>query len=82
MNYNFQESMLGAVAVDSQYTYSGHRPEPLTESKRKSLFGGVSTSLKDGGDQIEYANQSPRIQQLYEEATARSGVTPRMSAFS
>lgn len=54
---------------------------PFTESKRKSLFGGVSTSLKDGGDQIEYADQSPRIQQLYEEATARSGVTPRMAAF-
>lgn len=54
---------------------------PFTESKRKSLFGGVSTSLKNGGDQIEYADQSPRIQQLYEEATAISGVMPRMSTF-
>ena len=54
---------------------------PFTESKRKSLFGGVSTSLKAGGDQIEYEDQSPRIQRMYEEATRESGAPMRMSAF-
>ncbi len=54
---------------------------PFTESKRKSLFGGVSTSLKLGGDQIEYEDQSPRIHQLYEEATRKNDVTVKMSEF-
>ncbi|MBA2690696.1 MAG: hypothetical protein H0U63_07830, partial [Burkholderiales bacterium] len=54
---------------------------PFTESKRKSLFGGVSTSVKAGGDQIEYEDQSPRIHQLYEEATGKNGVSVKMSAF-
>lgn len=54
---------------------------PFTESKRKSLFGGVSTSVKLGGAQIEYEDQSPRIHQLYEEATRKNGVTVRMSEF-
>jgi hypothetical protein len=30
---------------------------PFTEAKKKALFGGVSTSLKKGGDQIEYEDQ-------------------------
>ena len=54
---------------------------PFTESKRKSLFGGVSTSLKAGGDQIEYEDQSPRIHRMYEEAMRESGAPVRMSAF-
>ena len=54
---------------------------PFTESKRKSLFGGVSTSVKLGGAQIEYEDQSPRIHQLYEEATRKNGVTVKMSEF-
>ena len=55
---------------------------PFTESKRKSLFGGVSTSVKLGGAQIEYEDQSPRIAQLYEEATRKNGVEVRMSQFA
>ena len=54
---------------------------PFTESKRKSLFGGVSTSIKLGGAQIEYEDQSPRINQLYEEATRKNGVAAKMSGF-
>lgn len=54
---------------------------PFTESKRKSLFGGVSTSVKLGGAQIEYEDQLPRIHQLYEEATGKNGVTVKMSEF-
>lgn len=54
---------------------------PFTESKRKSMFGGVSTSIKLGGAQIEYEDQLPRIHRLYEEATRKSGVTVKMSEF-
>jgi oxalate decarboxylase/phosphoglucose isomerase-like protein (cupin superfamily) len=54
---------------------------PFTESKRASFFGGVSTSLKLGGAQIEYEDQSPRIQQLYEEAAKKNGFAVNMSRF-
>jgi quercetin dioxygenase-like cupin family protein len=72
-----------ASAVPARYlaTAYGSQRYPFTESKRKSLFGGVSTSLKQGGDQIEYADQSPLIHRLYEDATRRSGVTVRMAQF-
>ena len=72
-----------ASAVPARYfaTAYGSQRYPFTESKRRSLFGGVSTSLKQGGDQIEYADQSPRIHQLYQEATQRSGVEIRMAQF-
>jgi mannose-6-phosphate isomerase-like protein (cupin superfamily) len=51
---------------------------PFTESKRKSLFGGVSTSVKEGGDQIEYADQSPRVHELFKQEAAKNGVKVRM----
>jgi mannose-6-phosphate isomerase-like protein (cupin superfamily) len=61
---------------------------PFTESKRRSLTGrgadglkqgGVSTSVKDGGDQIEFEDQSPRIAALYAEATRKAGVEVKMA---
>ena len=69
-----------ASAVPARYlaTAYGSLRYPFTETKRKSLFGGVSTSLKEGGDQIEYADQSPRIHELYLAETARNGVTVKM----
>ena len=64
---------------------------PFTDSKRKSLTGGgadglkqggVSTSVKLGGAQIEFEDQAPRIHQLYLEETRMAGVEVRMPAFS
>jgi mannose-6-phosphate isomerase-like protein (cupin superfamily) len=59
---------------------------PFTDSKRRSLSGagqmkqgGVATSIKEGGDQIELEDQSPRIQELYVEETRKSGVEAKMS---
>ena len=63
---------------------------PFTDSKRKSLTGGgadglkqggVSTSVKEGGAQIEFEDQSPRIHQLYVEETRKLGVEAKMPAF-
>ena len=51
---------------------------PFTEGKRKALFGGVSTSVKQGGNQIEYADQSPRVHELFKREAAKNGVTVRM----
>src|SRR5258705_13964031 len=35
-------------------------------------------SRRVGGDQIDYADESPRIRQWFTEALARRGITPRM----
>ncbi len=56
---------------------------PFTDSKRKSMTGagkqgGVATSVKQGGDQIEFEDQSPRIQALYVKELASSGIEPKM----
>jgi hypothetical protein len=37
--------------------------------------------VKSGGDQIEYEDQSPKIQQLFLEATRKTGVEAKMAAF-
>jgi mannose-6-phosphate isomerase-like protein (cupin superfamily) len=68
----------GAVPARYLATAYGSLRYPFTESKRKSLFGGVSTSLKEGGDQIEYADQSPRVHELFEKETAKNGVMVKM----
>ena len=69
-----------ASAVPARYlaTAYGSLRYPFTESKRKSLFGGVSTSVKEGGDQIEYADQAPRVHALFVKETAKNGVKVKM----
>jgi hypothetical protein len=37
-----------------------------------------SRSVKDGGDQIEYEDQDPRIHALWLDEMRRHGVTPRL----
>ncbi len=37
-------------------------------------------SRRLGGDQIDYADESPRIRQWFAEALSRRGLTPRMEA--
>jgi hypothetical protein len=51
---------------------------PFTEGKRKALFGGVSTSVKQGGNQLEYADQPLRIHALFLEETAKNAVEVKM----
>ena len=67
-------------AVPARYlaTAYGSLRYPFTEGKRAALFGGVSTSVKKGGNQIEYADQDPRIHQLFVKETAKNGVTVKM----
>jgi uncharacterized RmlC-like cupin family protein len=51
---------------------------PFTEAKRRALMGSgdgqgaVAVSVKLGGDQIEFEDQSPRIDALYREELARA----------
>jgi hypothetical protein len=43
--------------------------------------GAVSTSIKDGGDQIDYEDQDPRIQEMWLEALSKNGVQSKMDKF-
>ena len=63
-------------------TAFGSTRYPFTDSKRKSKLGKFYTSVKLGGDQIEYEDQSERIAQLYEQATSQLGITVTMPEFS
>ena len=69
-------------AVPARYraTAYGSLRDPVTEGKRRALFGGVSTSVKAGGNQIEYADQDPRVHELFKAETAKNGVTVKMDA--
>jgi hypothetical protein len=43
--------------------------------------GAVSTSIKEGGDQIEYQDQDPRIHKTWLDELKKNGATPRMEKF-
>jgi len=57
---------------------------PLMVTQRHALLGkdgqkqGVSLSLKEGGGQIEYEDQDPRIHRMWLEEMKKNNVTPRM----
>jgi hypothetical protein len=54
---------------------------PLVASKRHLYDSGVDTSVKDGGNQIEYEDQDPRIHETYLRELAKTGVSSRMGKF-
>jgi uncharacterized RmlC-like cupin family protein len=68
-------------------TACGSLRYPFTESKRRALMGSgdgqgaVATSVRLGGDQIEFEDQSPRIHALYLEELARRGSDAPAPAF-
>jgi hypothetical protein len=53
---------------------------PFTTDKRR-VFLGMDVSVKDGGCQIEYEHQDPRIHQIYLSELARHGVKSGMAKF-
>ena len=66
-------------------TGTGGLRYPFSTENRRSLIGlkpgekgAVSTSLKEGGDQIEYEDQDPRIHRLWLAAMKKNGAPPRM----
>ncbi len=61
---------------------------PVTTQQRRSLLGlkpgekgAVSTSIKDGGDQVEYEDQDHRIHAIWLEEMKKNGVEPKMDKF-
>jgi cupin superfamily acireductone dioxygenase involved in methionine salvage len=53
---------------------------PFTADKRR-VFLGMDVNVRDGGCQIEYEDQDPRIHQIYLGELARHGVTSGMGKF-
>ena len=53
---------------------------PLTLDKRK-IFVGVDVDVKNGGAQIEYTDQDPRIHALYLAELAKNGVESGMGEY-
>jgi quercetin dioxygenase-like cupin family protein len=67
------------AAVPSRYfvmSFGGARH--FISSARKSGYEKMDKSVKDGGNQIEYEDEDPRILQLYERECALNGVESRM----
>jgi mannose-6-phosphate isomerase-like protein (cupin superfamily) len=66
-------------------TNVGNLRYPLTEARRRislstpSQKQATSRSVKEGGDQIEYEDQDPRIHQIWLEEMRRRGITPRLT---
>ncbi|HEX6549015.1 MAG TPA: hypothetical protein VF134_09770 [Candidatus Dormibacteraeota bacterium] len=50
---------------------------PFSEDKRRT-FKGMDVSLKDGGRQIEYEDQDPRIHSIYLDELRRRGIESKM----
>jgi hypothetical protein len=61
---------------------------PTMLGQRRSLLGvngekgAVSLSIKEGGDQIEYEDQDPRIHREWLQEMHKNGVMPKMDKFN
>jgi uncharacterized RmlC-like cupin family protein len=53
---------------------------PFTTAKM-NIFTGVDVSVKDGGAQIEYEDQDPRVHELYLAELAKKGVETHMGEY-
>jgi mannose-6-phosphate isomerase-like protein (cupin superfamily) len=57
---------------------------PLTEADRRTSMSengqkqAVSRSVKEGGDQIEYEDQDPRIHEIWLAEMKKAGITPKL----
>jgi mannose-6-phosphate isomerase-like protein (cupin superfamily) len=73
----------------SRYMATGvsNQRYPLTEAARNAsgenaAQGAVATSVKNGGGQIEYEDQDPRIHALWLEEMRKNGVTPQFEKYA
>ncbi|MCZ6495003.1 MAG: hypothetical protein O6924_02370 [Alphaproteobacteria bacterium] len=62
-------------------TAMGSTRYPFTAEKRELKLGVDVSVTKEGGFQIEYEDQDPRIHRLYLEELAKAGVACRMGEF-
>jgi hypothetical protein len=53
-------------------------------ARRQEILGekvAFATSTKEGGDQIEYEDQDPRIHPMWHDEIAKHGLTSKMDRF-
>jgi hypothetical protein len=43
--------------------------------------GGADVSIKQGGWQVEYEDENPKVHEIFEDELAKNGATCRMKAF-
>ncbi len=68
-----QPSRYLAVALGSlRYPFS---------SEKMALFSGVDVSVKDGGRQIEYEDQDPRIHGIFLDELGKAGIASEMGDY-
>jgi hypothetical protein len=46
-----------------------------------NVYRGVDVSTKDGGNQIEYTDQDPRVHQIYIDEMAKLKLKPKMDKY-
>jgi uncharacterized RmlC-like cupin family protein len=56
----------------------GSRRYPFLGSRRKGIEGGMDTSVKEGGRQIEFADQDPRVHAMWLQEVKATGVASAM----
>jgi hypothetical protein len=61
-------------------TAMGSTRYPFTAEKREAKLG-VAVSVTDGGYQVEYEDQDPRVHQFFLEELAKKDVACRMGEF-
>ena len=78
----------GTSAAPARYlaTGLGGVRYPVTQDNMRSFIGtgprqGVSLSIKDGGDQIEYADQDPRIHSMWLAEMKKQNIAPHMEKY-
>ena len=60
---------------------------PFTMQKRQTMIGDKgqkqrsSMSIKQGGNQIEFEDQDPRIHAIWLDEMKKAGITPRMEKY-
>lgn len=54
---------------------------PFSQDKRNA-FLGVDVSLQNGGSQLEYEDQDPRVHSMFLESLAKTGAQPKMDQFN
>jgi mannose-6-phosphate isomerase-like protein (cupin superfamily) len=53
----------------------------IVEDSRRRIMAGADKSEKEGGRQVEYEDEDPRILRLFEQELAQRGLEPRMKEF-
>ena len=70
----------GSSVVRYMATAIGNSRYPFTERNRQGKLG-VDVSVKDGGMQLEFEDQDPRVHEVYLSALAKNGVRCTMTNF-